>query len=216
MRMITVTLFHTASVMVSLAIYHSRTLCTFAEKSPLHTVMMEPFVRMEEGVVQIYKSKFGMENPRVCVYSCARVVSYSHVNSLSSYRSHPGCECTPDWEGPHCEYIKGTFYKQPIEKSDKVAFALYGFAISLLIMAVVMVVAFAQKRRMTKSKQDVVKEEEEKDGLFRSVLEDYERNRDDDEEESDGSDEEYGSSSGDESESSGNECDGSDEELQVE
>ena len=150
------------------------------------------------------------------MYSCARVVSYSHVNSLSSYRSHPGCECKPDWEGPHCEYIKGTFYKQPIEKSDKVAFALYGFAISLLIMAVVMVVAFAQKRRMTKSKQDVVKEEEKNDGLFLSVLEDYERNRDDDEEESDVSDEEYGSSSGDESESSGNECDGSDEELQVE
>lgn len=79
-----------------------------------------------------------------------------------------------------------------------------------------MVVAFAQKRRMTKSKQDVVKEKEKNDGLFLSVLEDYERNRDDDEEESDGSDEEYGSSSSDESESSGNECDGSDEELQVE
>lgn len=161
---------------------------------------------MEEGVLRMYKSKFGLDSP---AFLCTRARGYSH--GIARYGSHPGCECTPDWEGRHCEFIKGTFYKQPIEKSDKVAFALYGFAIALLIIAVV---AFAPKRRMSKSKLDVEKEEE-KDGLFRSVFEDYECNQDD-EEESDDNDEEYGSSSGNESESSGDECDESDEELQAE
>ena len=146
--------------------------------------------------------------------SYARVVS-RFLSSRSNYRSNPGCECTPDWEGPRCEYIQGTFYKQPIKKSDKVAFALYGFVIALLIIAVVMLVASAQKRRMTKAKSRIMKEEEKKDGLLRSPLKDCERNQDD-EEESDGSDEESASSSsGDESASSGDEYDGSDEELQL-
>jgi hypothetical protein len=31
--------------------------------------------------------------------------------SISSFSSsHVGCECSASWEGPHCEYQKGTFY----------------------------------------------------------------------------------------------------------
>lgn len=41
--------------------------------------MMEPFVRMEEGAVQIYKSKFGMESPRLCVF----VRAYSRILTLT-------------------------------------------------------------------------------------------------------------------------------------
>lgn len=133
------------------------------------------------------------------------------------HSSLPGCECTPDWEGPHCEFIKGTHYNQPPEKDDKVFFALYGFAIALLILAVVGVVAFAQKRRIPKSAKldrTRVAKIEKKDGLVRSVVQDSERHqqRNDDEESSE-SDDDYESS--DESESSGDEYESDDLELQV-
>lgn len=137
--------------------------------------------------------------------------------SLSLYHSSsPGCECTPDWEGPHCEFIKGTHYNQPPEKDDKVAFAFYGFAIALLIIAVVVVVAFAQKRRMPKSTELDAGEAkiEEKDGLVHSAAQDFERHRqDNDEEESYESDNDNESSDG--SESSGDEYESDDLELQV-
>jgi hypothetical protein len=146
---------------------------------------------------------------------CARVFLTDNLSLYFYHSSSPGCECTPDWEGPHCAFIKGTHYNQPPEKADKVAFALYGFAIALLIMAVVGVVAFAQKRRMSKPKSKPnVAENKEKDGLVRSVVQDYEHNQQDKGDESYDSDEDYESSDG--SESSGDEYESDDLELQVE
>jgi hypothetical protein len=140
-------------------------------------------------------------------------LSLSHTFYHSSFSS---CECTPDWEGSHCEFVKGTYYNQPPEQVDKVAFAFYGFAIALLILAVVGLVAFAQKRRMPKSAKLDVREAkiEEKDGLVRSAVQDFERHKQyKDEEESYESDDDYESE--DESESSGDEYESDDLELQV-
>lgn len=67
-----------------------------------------------------------------------------------TYNSHKGCECTDGWEGPHCGHIAGTYPEaQPVEKKDKIAFSLFGFAVAFYILGTVWF--YNRKRRRARA-----------------------------------------------------------------
>ena len=77
-----------------------------------------------------------------------QVHSLTHISHSTISCSHPGCDCTKGWEGPHCAHREGTYPKpQPVEKADKIAFSLFGFGVALLILGIVHVYDRRRRRR---------------------------------------------------------------------